>query len=65
MLTVVLWFFLIGFALPIGISAALYYSGNEAKADGRTADRTSAGLLEEPLLHSDAVIRIYAARTVR
>jgi len=63
--TLLLWFFLIAFALPIGISAALYYSGNEAKADWRTADRTSAGLLETPLLHSDAVIRIYAARTVR
>jgi hypothetical protein len=64
-LTVFLWFFLIGFALPIGISAALYHGGAEAKADWRTADRSSAGLLEEPLLHSDAVIRIYAARTVR
>jgi hypothetical protein len=64
-LTAFLWFFLIGFALPIGISAALYYSGTEAKADWRSADRSSAGLLEEPLLHSDAVIRIYAARTVR
>jgi hypothetical protein len=63
--TMLLWFFLIGFALPIGISAALYYMGAEAKADWRTADRTSAGLLEQPLLHSDAVIRIYAARTVR
>ncbi len=60
-----LWFFLIGFALPIGISAALYYGGTEAKADWRSADRSSAGLLEQPLLHSDAVIRIYAARTVR
>jgi len=64
-LTIVLWFILIGFALPIGISAALYYSGNEAKADWRTADRSSAGLLEEPIMHPDAVIRIYAARTVR
>jgi hypothetical protein len=64
-LTLVFWLFLIGFALPIGISAALYYSGTEAKADWRNADRASAGLLEEPLLHSDAAIRIYAARTVR
>ena len=56
--TVFLWLFLIGFALPLGVSAALYYSGNEARADWRTADRTSAGLLEPPLLHSDAVIRI-------
>jgi hypothetical protein len=57
--------FLLLFLLPIGMSAALYYAGTEAKADWRTADRSSAGLLEEPLLHSDAVIRIYAARTVR
>jgi hypothetical protein len=64
-LTLLLWFVLIGFALPIGISAALHYAGTEAKADWRTADRSSAGLLDPPLLHSDAVIRIYAARTVR
>jgi len=64
-LTIVVWFLLIGFALPIGISAALHYSGTEAKADWRTADRSSAGLLEQPLLHRDAVVRIYAARTVR
>jgi hypothetical protein len=64
-LTIVLWFFLIGFALPIGVSAALHFAGTEAKADWRTADRSSAGLLEQPLLHRDAVVRIYAARTVR
>jgi hypothetical protein len=64
-LTILFGLFLIGFALPIGISAALYYGGAEAKADWRSADRSSAGLLEEPLLHSDAVVRIYAARTVR
>src|SRR6201991_153003 len=64
-LTLLFWFILIGFALPVGISAALHYAGAEAKADWRTADRSSAGLLEEPLLHSDSVIRIYAARTVR
>jgi uncharacterized protein DUF3750 len=64
-MSIFFWFFLIGFALPIGISAALYYAGTEAKADWRTADRSSAGLLEEPMLKPDAVIRIYAARTVR
>ncbi len=64
-MSIFFWFFLIGFALPIGISAALYYAGTEAKADWRSADRSSAGLLQEPVLHSDAVIRIYAARTVR
>lgn len=64
-LTIVFWVFLIGFALPIGISAVLHYAGTEAKADWRSADRSSAGLLEQPLLHRDAVVRIYAARTVR
>lgn len=64
-MSIFFWFFLIGFALPIGISAALYYGGTEAKADWRTADRSSAGLLQEPVLNADAVIRIYAARTVR
>ena len=49
-LSIVIWVFLIGFALPIGVSAALYYAGTEAKADWRSADRSSAGLLEEPIL---------------
>jgi hypothetical protein len=64
-LKILFWSFLLLFALPIGISAALYYSGNQAKADWRTADRTSAGLLQSPDQHQGAVIRIYAARTVR
>src|SRR4051794_34295185 len=64
-LTILCWFFLIAFALPIAISAALHYAGDQANTDWRTAARSSAGLLEAPELHRDPVIRIYAARTVR
>ena len=64
-LTLLLWIVLIGFVLPIGISATRHYMSGQANADWRAADRGSAGLLEEPMLHSDAVVRIYAARTVR
>jgi len=64
-LTLLLWFLLIGFVLPIAVSAVLHYAGGHANADWRTADRSSAGLLTEPAQHHDAVIRIYAARTVR
>ena len=64
-LTILLWFFLIVFALPIFVSAVRYYAGDDAKADWRSADRSSAGLLEAASQHNDAVIRIYAARTVR
>jgi hypothetical protein len=64
-LKILLTGFLLLFALPIAISAALHYAGGQANADWRTADRSSAGLLEPPGRHQDAVIRIYAARTVR
>lgn len=65
MLTIFVWLFLIGFALPIGVSAALHYSNGQANADWRSADRSSAGLLAAPAERQEAVIRIYAARTVR
>jgi len=64
-LTILLWGFLICFVLPIAVSAVLHYAGSHANADWRTADRSSAGLLVAPSQHQDAVIRIYAARTVR
>jgi hypothetical protein len=64
-LSILLWGFLVCFALPIGISAVLHYTGTQAKTDWRTADRTSAGLLQSPELQPEAVVRIYAARTVR
>lgn len=50
--------------LPIGISAALYVVGNR-NSNWQTADRSSAGLLPPPSDHPEALIRVYAARTVR
>ena len=50
---------------PIGLSAASYFLSDRASANWQVADRSSAGVLPEALEHSDAVVRIYAARTVR
>ena len=50
--------------LPIGVSAGRYWFG-ESRGNWQTADRSSAGLLPLPSLHSEAVIRVYGARTVR
>jgi uncharacterized protein DUF3750 len=49
---------------PIGVSALQYVLGDRS-ADWQTADRSSAGLLPPPALHPDALVRVYAARTVR
>lgn len=51
--------------VPIGISAASYFLSDRASANWQAADRSSAGVLPEASEHSDAVVRIYAARTVR
>lgn len=56
--------FLLLVFVPIGISAARYWSG-EPRGNWQTADRSSAGLLPAPSRHPEAVIRIYGARTVR
>jgi hypothetical protein len=64
-LKIILAGFLLLFAAPIAVSAALHYAGGRAQADWRTADRSSAGLLPPASQHADAAIRIYAARTVR
>jgi hypothetical protein len=64
-LTILLTAFLLLFVVPLAISAALYYAGGQASADWRTADRSSAGLLAQPTPDQGAVVRIYAARTVR
>ena len=50
--------------VPIGVSAARYWSG-EDRGGWQTADRSSAGLLPEASRHPDAVVRIYGARTLR
>jgi Protein of unknown function (DUF3750) len=57
--------FLLLFVVPLAISAALYYGRGHIQADWRTADRSSAGLLAAPAPDQAALIRIYAARTVR
>ncbi|WP_315838875.1 DUF3750 domain-containing protein [Bradyrhizobium prioriisuperbiae] len=48
---------------PISVSAASYWLG-ERRGNWQTADRSSAGLLPAPAQHPDAMIRVFAARTV-
>ena len=50
---------------PITASAARYFWIGAGRGNWQTADRSSAGLLPPAGAHSDAVIRIFAARTVR
>jgi len=52
------------FAVPVGLSGISFLLGDR-QSNWRTADRSSAGLLPEPSKHSEAMIRVYAARTVR
>ena len=52
------------FLLPLGVSGVLYYLNGDGDA-WRTADRSSAGLLPPAAAHPGAVVRIFAARTVR
>lgn len=49
---------------PLAVSAALYYFG-DGPADWRAADRSSAGLLPPAEANPAAVVRVFAARTVR
>ena len=49
---------------PITISATKYLFGDRS-GNWQTADRSSAGLLPALSEHPDALVRIYAARTVR
>ena len=49
---------------PVVISAANYLLG-ERRGNWQSADRSSAGLLPNASEHPDALIRVYAARTVR
>jgi hypothetical protein len=49
---------------PLLVSTANYLLGDR-RGNWQTADRSSAGLLPAASDHSDALIRIYAARTVR
>jgi hypothetical protein len=56
--------FLLLIIAPVSVSAANYLLG-DARGNWQTADRSSAGLLPKPSAHPDALIRVYAARTVR
>lgn len=57
-------FLLFLFVAPITISTVKYLLGDRS-VNWQTADRSSAGLLPSPAEHPDAVVRVYAARTVR
>ena len=64
LLKALLWSFLLLYILPIAASAILHRF-NGAGADWQTADRSSAGLLPPPARSPGAVVRVFAARTVR
>jgi hypothetical protein len=49
---------------PLAVSTVNYLRGDRS-VNWQTADRSSAGLLPKPADHSDALIRVFAARTVR
>src|SRR5690242_6378585 len=50
--------------VPIAVSGISFLLGDR-HINWRTADRSSAGLLPDASRHVGAVIRVYAARTVR
>ena len=50
--------------IPLALSGLNYLLGDR-RGNWQTADRSSAGLLPKAADHPDAVIRVYAARTVR
>src|SRR3982075_876407 len=51
-------------AVPIGLSAAKYWFGDRS-VNWQVADRSSAGLLPPSSEHPDALVRVFAPRTVR
>jgi hypothetical protein len=60
--TVIVFLFLL--VVPIAASTVKYLFGDRS-VDWQSADRSSAGLLPSPAAHPDALVRVYAARTVR
>jgi Protein of unknown function (DUF3750) len=58
---VILLFLLVA---PIAVSALEYLFANRS-LDWQSADRSSAGLLPSPAQYPEALVRVYAARTVR
>jgi hypothetical protein len=59
-----LTFLLLVFA-PLAASAGRYFWLGDGRGNWQTADRSSAGLLPPAAEHRDALIRVFAARTVR
>jgi hypothetical protein len=57
--------FLLLIFVPIAASAARYYLIGDDRGDWRTADRSSTGLLRPAASNPEALIRVFAARTVR
>jgi hypothetical protein len=51
------------YLVPIAISAGIYYLGGR-NVDWSSADRSSTGLLPNPVDQPEAVVRIFSARTV-
>ncbi len=56
--------FLLLIIAPVSVSAANYLLRDD-RGNWQTADRSSAELLPKPPAHPEALIRVYAARTVR
>lgn len=50
--------------VPISVSSVKYWLGDRS-VDWQSADRSSAGLLPAPEAHPEALVRVFAARTVR
>jgi len=59
-----LFIFILLVLVPLAYSAVIYLLG-ERRENWQTADRSSAGLLPKASDHSQALIRVFAARTVR
>ena len=57
--------FLLLLLVPIVVSAARYFWLGDRRGNWQTADRSSAGLLPPASSNPTAVIRVFAARTVR
>src|SRR6266850_1930120 len=57
--------FLLLVFVPISVSAARYFWIGDGRGNWQTADRSSSGILPPPATHPEALIRVFAARTVR
>lgn len=57
--------FLLVLVVPIAASAARYALRGEGRGSWQTADRSSAGLLPPAASHPEAIVRVFAARTVK